>query len=85
MTVTRVTRVAGMLGVGARNPHPRAGFADHFREVAAAQHLGGILPPVRSRRRAGVELVAVAGNHQGIVRVRLPGHQNQAHSTSFTT
>ena len=69
--MTALSRVCSSRGEAAFavDAHPGAGFANDFCQVATGQHLRGILPPVHGRRGAGIEFIAIAGNHQGIVRV----------------
>ncbi|KAG1249859.1 hypothetical protein G6F68_013110 [Rhizopus microsporus] len=61
----------------ARGTHP--GPAATGAQVASADDGGLILPGGQRRRRAGVELITVAGHHQPPARVVHPAKSEQAH------
>src|SRR5690606_36393099 len=50
-------------------------------QIAPAEHLRRIRPPVRGAGRALMELVAVTGKDQRIARMNLPGDGEQAHAS----
>jgi hypothetical protein len=71
--------------IGQRGKAPVARYAEPsaaLLQIAPGEHLRMIVPPVGRRRRARIELVAVSGDDEAIVRVRLYGEQQQAHAQS---
>ena len=62
----------------ARQPQPAAARL----KVAPGEQIGRVGPPVRRRRRAAEELVAIGGDDEWEVGVALPREDDQAHGFS---